>query len=108
VLHALIHQATGVVLTALLTPGNWDDRRAVRALALSTGGGVLLGDEGYRGKATFDWLYDEAGMIRVLPSDGRASGYSIVSQLLQRIESSFSSLWHRFVDRIYARSFSGL
>lgn len=107
-LHALIHQATGIVLTALLTPGNWDDRRAVRALALSTGGGILLGDEGYRGKETFAWLYDEASMIRILPSDGEASGYSTVSQLRQRIESSFSSLWRRFANRVYARSFSGL
>ncbi|WP_423817809.1 hypothetical protein [Salinibacter ruber] len=44
-IHALIHQPTGVVLTAMLLPGNWmlpgnwDDRRAVRALALSTGPG---------------------------------------------------------------------
>ena len=48
-IHALIHQPTGVVLTAMLLPGNWDDRRAVRAMALSTGGGVLLGDQGYSG-----------------------------------------------------------
>jgi hypothetical protein len=63
-IHALIHQPTGVVLTAMLLPGNWDDRRAVRALALSTGGGVLLGDQGYSGEETFDWLYDEAQTLR--------------------------------------------
>ena len=33
----------------MLLPGNWDDRRAVQTLALSTGGGVLLGDQGYIG-----------------------------------------------------------
>ena len=44
----------------MLLPGNWDDRRAVQALALSTGGGVLLGDQGYSGEQTFDRLYEEA------------------------------------------------
>jgi hypothetical protein len=107
-MHALIHQATGVVVTAMLTPGNWDDRRAVGALALSTGGGVLLGDQGYSGDDTFDWLYDEAQTLRVMPSDEGESGLSTVSQVRQRIESSFSSLWRRFVDRVYARSWSGL
>lgn len=107
-LHALVHQATGAVLTALLTPGSWDDRRAAYALAMSTGGGVLLGDQGYSGEATFDRLYDEAQTLRVMPSDEDKPGLSTVSQVRQRIESSFSSLWRRFVDRVYARSWSGL
>jgi hypothetical protein len=107
-IHALIHQPTGVVLTAMLLPGNWDDRRAVRALALSTGGGVLLGDQGYSGEETFDWLYDEAQALRVMPSDEDEPGLSTISQVRQRIESSFSSLWRRFADRVYSRSWRGL
>ena len=91
-IHALIHQPTGAVLTAMLLPGNWDDRRAVQDLALSTGGGVLLGDQGYSGEETFDWLYDEAQTLRVMPSDKGEPGLSAVSQARQRIESSFSSL----------------
>jgi hypothetical protein len=63
-IHVLIHRPTGVVLTAMLLPSGWDDRRAVRALALSTGGGVLLGDQGYSGDETFDWLCDEAQALR--------------------------------------------
>ena len=111
-IHALIHQPTGVVLTAMLLPGNWDDRRAVRALALSTalstGGGVLLGDQGYSGGETFDWLYEEAQALRVMPSDEDKEGLSAISQVRQRIESSFSSLWRRFADRVYSRSWQGL
>jgi hypothetical protein len=107
-LHALVHQATGAVLTAMLTPGNWDDRRAVGALAMSTGGGVLLGDQGYSGEETFDRLYDKAQMLRVMPSDEDVPGFSTVSQVRQHIESSFSSLWRRFIDRVYARSWPGL
>ncbi|WP_279304727.1 IS982 family transposase [Salinibacter ruber] len=106
-IHALIHQPTGVVLTAMLLPGNWDDRRAVRALALSTGGGVLLGDQGYSGKETFDWPCGQAQTLRVMPSDEDREGLSAISQVRQRIESSFSSLWRRFADRVYSRSWRG-
>lgn len=48
----------------MLLPGNWDDRRAVRALALSIGERILPGDQGYSGEKTFDWLYDEAQTLR--------------------------------------------
>ena len=97
----------------MLLPGNWDDRRAVQALALSIGGGVLLGDQGYSGEETFDWLYfnwlyDEAQTLRVMPSDEGEPELSAVSQARQRIESSFSSLWRRFTDRVYSRSWRGL
>lgn len=107
-MHALIHQPTGVVVTAMLLPGNRDDREAVQALAMSTGGGLLLGDQGYSGEDTFDWLYGKAQTLRVMPSDEGKEGLSIVSQVRQRVESSFSGLWHRFVDRVYARSWHGL
>lgn len=92
----------------MLLPGNWDDGRAVQALALLTGDGVLLGDQGYSGEDTFDWLYDEAQTLRVMPSDEGKEGLSAVSQVRQRIESSFSELWRRFADRICSRSWHGL
>ena len=98
----------------MLLPGNWDDRRAVQTLALSTGGGVLLGDQGYIGdqgysrEETFDWLYEKAQTLRVMPSDEDKEGLSAVSQVRQRIESSLSSLWRRFADRVYSRSWRGL
>jgi hypothetical protein len=81
-MHALIHQPTGVVVTAMLLPGNRDDREAVQALAMSTGGGLLLGDQGYSGEDTFDWLYEKAQTLRVMPSDEGKEGLSIVSQVL--------------------------
>ena len=107
-MHALIHQPTGVVITTMLLPGNRDDREAAKALAMSTGGGVLLGDQGYSGEDTFDWLYEEAQTLRVMPSDEGKEGLSAVSQVRQRVESSFSGLWRRFVDRVYSRSWHGL
>lgn len=61
--HALIHQPTGVVITTMLLPGNRDDRAAASALAMPTGGGLLLGDQGYGGEETFDWLQKNAQML---------------------------------------------
>ena len=107
-IHALIHQPTRIVLTAMLLPGNRSDQVAARALAQSTSGGVLLADEGYRGGDLFDWLYEEAQVLRVMPSDDPYEGHSAVSQARQQAESSFSGLWRRFSNRVYARSWHGL
>ena len=107
-MHALVHQATGVVVTAMLTPGNWDDRRAVGALAMSTGGGVLLGDGGYSAMKPSTGSTTRRRPFAPVPFDEGESGFSTISQVRQRIESSFSSLWRRFIDRVYARSWSGL
>ena len=106
-IHALIHQPTQIVITAMLLPGNRSDQVAARALARSTSGGVLLADEGYRGADLFDWLYEEAQVLRVMPSDDPDEGHSAVSQARQQAESSFSGLWRRFCDRVYARSWHG-
>ncbi|WP_251942285.1 transposase [Salinibacter ruber] len=107
-MHALIHQPTQVVITAMLLPGNRRDQIAARGLARSTSGGVLLADEGYRGEALFDWLYNQAQTLRVMPSDGSDEGHSAVSRARQQAESSFSGLWRRFSNRVYARSWHGL
>ena len=107
-IHALIHQPTRIVLTAMPLPGNRSDQVAARALAQSTSGGVLLADEGYRGADLFDWLYEEAQVLRVMPSDDPYEGHSAVSRARQQAESSFSGLWRRFSNRVYARSWHGL
>ena len=107
-IHALIHQPTQIVITAMLLPGNRSDQVAARALARSTSGGVLLADEGYRGADLFDWLYEEAQVLRVMPSDDPYEGHSAVSRARQQAESSFSGLWRRFSNRVYARSWHGL
>jgi hypothetical protein len=106
-IHALIHRPTQMVTTAMLLPGNRRDQVAARGLAQSTSGGVLLADEGYRGSDLFDWLYEEAQVLRVMPSDGSGEGHSAVSRARQQAESSFSGLWRRFSNRAYARSWHG-
>jgi len=91
----------------MLLAGNRSDQVAARGLARSTSGGVLLTDEGYRGEELSDWPCGQAQMLRVMPSDGSGEGHSAVSRARQQAESSFSSLWRRFSDRVYARSWHG-
>ena len=43
-----------------------------------------------------------------VPSDDPSEGHSAVSQAIRQAESSFSGLWRRFSDRVYARSWHGL
>ena len=46
-------------------------------------------------------------MLRVMPSDSPTDGHSAISRARQQAESSFSGLWRRFSDRVYARSWHG-
>lgn len=105
-LHVLIHHS-GAILTAMLTPGNWQDGAPGVALGMSTGGGVVIGDYGYRGEATYEAFREQAGLIRVMPQD-TGSGHTLISQVRQRVETVLSSLWGQFIDRVYARSWNGL
>jgi hypothetical protein len=107
-IHALLHQPTQIVITAMLLPGNRSDQVAAPGLARSISGGVLLADEGDRGEELFDWLYDQAQTPRVMPSDGSGEGHSTLSRARQQAESSFSGLWRRLSDRVYARSWHDL
>ena len=38
----------GLIVSAILTPANFDEREAALALSLSVDGGLVLGDLGYR------------------------------------------------------------
>ena len=107
-LHLLAHQ-NGAILAAILTPANWDDRDAAVALALCVDGGVTLADRGYIGPETFAELVQEAEMLLITPADAaKDTRRALISSLRERVETCFSGLWRRFVDRVYSRSFAGL
>lgn len=74
-LHVLIHQGSRAILTAILAPVHRQDQVFAPVLAASTGGGVFLGDEGYRGAPVFDALYD-LGVVLVRPSDDPQTGHT--------------------------------
>ena len=105
-LHVLRH-IEGRIVTVVLTPGNWDERAPALTLWLGVAGGVTLGDLGYRGKARAEEWSEEAEMLVLTRADAPEKKH-LLAPVRQGIETSFSQLWHRFVDRVYSRSWRGL
>jgi hypothetical protein len=105
-LHLLRHVA-GRVLNIILTPGNWDDRVPALALVQGIEGGITLGDLGYRGPECATDLAEEAEMLLITRDQAPAHRF-VLSQVRQRVETTFSQLWWKFVDRIFSRSWRGL
>lgn len=104
-LHALRH-ITGRFLNILLLPANCDDRDPLLALLEGTDGGVVLGDLGYRGKPA-SARAAEAEVLLMTRQDAPERKF-LLSQVRQPIETSFSQLWHQFIDRVFSRSWHGL
>jgi transposase len=105
-LHVLRH-IDGRVLNVILTPGNWDDRDPALLLSQSVDGGVLLGDLGYRGPECATRLAEEAALLLITRDRAPAQKF-LLSQIRQGIETTFSQLWRKFVDRVFSRSWHGL
>jgi len=105
-LHLLAH-ASGALVSAILTPANWQDRAVAPALGQALDGGIAVGDLGYRSAPLTAQLAEEDEVLLLTPADAGARRM-IVSRVRQRIETSCSALWHRFVDRVFSRSFTGL
>jgi transposase len=105
-LHLLRH-SDGRVLNIILTPGNWDDREPAWLLSQSVDGGVLLGDLGSRGPECATRLAEEADLL-LITRDRVPAHHFLLSQLRQGIETTFSQLWRKFVDRVFSRSWHGL
>lgn len=108
-LHALV-TSTGQLLGALLTPGNWDDREGARVLAqFPEDEGLCLADLGYRGAEFTAQLWAADALLVITRADvPTRDGRALHSSVRERIETTFSQLWTRFVTRIYARSWHGL
>lgn len=111
-LHILIH-ASGSVISAILTPGNWDEKDVALALGLSVEGGIVLGDLGYRSRddELDSAMSEEANLLLITPDDAGDKNTPrriLISSVRERVETTFGALWARFVDRVYSRSWNGL
>jgi len=109
-LHLLIAER-GHILGALLSPANLDDRDPALALCWAVEGGAVLADLGYRGDECRDSLDEEANVMLLTPADGgarKSARRALLSSVRERIETTLSQLWSRFVDRVYSRSWVGL
>jgi hypothetical protein len=101
----------GHILGASLTPANWDDRDPALALCWTTEGGAVLADLGYSGAELTASLEEEAEVLLLTPADGgarRSARRALLSSVRERIETTLSQLWSRFVDRVFSRSWGGL
>lgn len=103
----LLRNINGKIVDAILTPANYDDRDPVLALSVSTDGGILLGDCGYRGAETPQILAEEIDLLLITRADAPQHRH-LISHVRQSIETSFSQLWHLFIDRVFSRSWLGL
>jgi transposase len=107
-LHLLV-AGRGLILAAILTPGNWDDRDPVCALLQATEvGGACLGDLGDRGPALQDELWTDMEVLLLARADAEREQQALLSSVREPIETTFSQLWTRFATRSYARSWNGL
>ena len=105
-LHAVLH-ASGRVVNLILTPGDWDDRDPALALLMAVNDGLIIGDLGYRGKDFQDLILDETGILPLTRAD-TSDHKKLLSQVRQQIETTFSQLWYKFIDRVFSRSWRGL
>lgn len=105
-LHAIIDM-DGCILTALFLPANTQDRHAAEALAEIVDGGIGLGDHGYLGADFKAELAEQTDLLMITPKDAGARR-ALISTVREKIETVFSQLWARFVDRIHSRSWRGL
>ena len=108
-LHALI-TSQGHILCALLTPANWDDRDGARVLAqFPESAGVCLADCGYSGAEFTAELLSADGLLVITRADLMDTDQrALHSSVRERVETTFSQLWTRFVTRVYSRSWHGL
>ena len=107
-LHLLV-TASGLIVEAVLTPGNWDDREVATALAQAVDvGSVCLGDRGYRRPVLQEELLEEDGVLLLTRADAGQDQQALLCSVRERVETVFSQLWARFATRIFARSWQGL
>src|SRR4051812_25699081 len=97
----------GRIVSLVLTPGHWDDRAPVLALLEAVNGGITLGDLCYRGKQRAEEWAEEADMLVLTRADAPEKNY-VLAQVRQAIETSFSQLWYKFIERVFSRSWRGL
>jgi hypothetical protein len=105
-LHVLFNYS-GSVESLILTPASVDDRDPALALAWSVEGGIAFADWGYNGREAAALLAEEADLLLITP-DVAGLYRALLSSLRERIETLFSQLWHKFIDRVFSRSWRGL
>jgi len=105
-LHTL-RDINGCIVDAILTAGNLDDRGPASELAEAVAGGVVLADLGYDGPQLAEMLAEQSELLLITRRDV-PDKRELHSSVRQGVETLFSQLWHRFIDRVFSRSWRGL
>lgn len=105
-LHVLLN-TDGRIVSAALTAANLADREAALWLAQAADGGIVVADQSYGGPETCEALARQADLL-VLTSRAVRPKKGLMSRVRQPIETFFAKLCHRFIDKVYSRSFEGL
>jgi hypothetical protein len=105
-LHTL-RDINGCIVDAILTAGNIDDRGPASELAEAVDGGIVLADLGYDGPQLAEQLAEESELLLITRRDV-PERRELHSRVRQGVETLFSQLWHRFIDRVFSRSWHGL
>lgn len=95
------------ICNAILTPANYSDRSVAEGLTETSRSAIVIGDLGYGGSAVQDELLEETNHLLITKRDAKRRGLRL-PPVRQRIEASFSILWHQFIDRVFSRSWLGL
>lgn len=103
----LVRDRDGRLLNALLTPANYDDRSVALSLLAPLPAQVALADLGYRGWPIKEQIGEETAILLITRAD-LPEKRELISTLRQGVETTFSQLWHQFIDRVYSRSWLGL
>ena len=106
----VLAHSDGTVIGAFLTPANWNDRDVVVALAEGLeGNSIVLADLAYRERKEGEPLrMQQYGMVLVRPWHAPEEQRALISRVRERMETVFSCFWHRFVERVFSRSWEGL
>ena len=105
-LHTL-RDINGCVVDAMLTSGDLDDRGPASQLAEAVDGGVVLADLGCDGPHLAEMLAEQSELLLITRRDVPEKR-ELHSSVRQGIETLFSQLWHKFIDRVFSRSWHGL
>jgi Transposase DDE domain len=105
-LHTL-RDINGCIVDAILTGGNLDDRGPASELGEAVDGGIVLADLGYEGPQLAE-LLAEGNELLLMTRRDVPDRRELHSSVRQGIETLFSQLWHRFIDRVFSRSWRGL
>jgi hypothetical protein len=103
----LLRPSDGRMVNLMLRPGHGEDRAPVLTLREGVEGGLTLGALGDRGKQRAEEGAEAADRLARTRADAPEKK-GLLAPGRPAIETAWSQLWCRFLDRVFSRSWRGL